>query len=302
MAPAISPGVSVTYLDAAAPWASRIGAVAGSSKFAPVVAATVNVLYDDTKSNTNHIEVFEAILTDPGSPLTAESVVAVDHDPRDFRSEAPVGVSYALTTPAMNRASFWNGVEKGLVSHLAANRKLKIWKNPGLKMYSRVGEKESDFRTRCITAAGEENDKAIAGLREKYAARIDRVRDQLATAQRRISDLEADVAARRQQEVVSGAGDLLGALLGGRRRSSISRAASRRSQTQRTEARRDSAAGVLADKQADLEALEDDLAEEIDSIRAEWDDKAARIEELEIPAEKVDIQVTELKLVWVPTD
>ncbi|MGH8957927.1 MAG: hypothetical protein ACRDVK_04555, partial [Acidimicrobiia bacterium] len=301
VAPAVAPGISVTYLDAAAPWASEIGAVAGSNKLAPVLAATVNVLYDDTKSSVNHTEVFEAILTDPGSPVSAESVVAVDHDPRDFRSEVPTGVSYSLTAPSLDKASFWSAVEKGLVSHLAAHRSLKIWKNPGLKMYSRVGEKESDFRARCITAAGEENDKAISGLREKYGARIDRVRDQLATAQRRMSDLEVDVAARRQQEVVSGAGDLLGALLGGRRRSSISRAASRRSQTRRTEARRDSAAGAIADKQSDLEALEDDLAAEIDAIRAEWDDKAAHIEELEIPLEKVDIQVSELKLVWVPT-
>ena len=302
VAPAVAPGVAVTYLDAAAPWAGEIGAVPGSTKLAPVIAATVSVLYDDTKASLNHTELFEAILTDPGGPVTAESVVAVDHDARDFRSEIPEGVSYSLTAPAMDKASFWNGVEKGLINHLAANHKLKIWKNSGLKLYSRVGEKESDFRARCIRAAGEENDKAISSLREKYGTRIDRVRDQLATAQRRMSDLEADVAARRQQEVVSGAGDLLGALLGGRRRSSITRAASRRSQTRRTEARRDSAAGALSDKQADLEALEGDLAAEIDAIRTEWDDKAALIEELEIPAEKVDVQVTELKLVWVPTD
>lgn len=302
VAPAVAPGIAVTYLDAAAPWADQIGAVPGSTKLAPVIAATVRVLYDDTKASLNHTEVFEAILTDPGGPVTPESVVAVDHDARDFRSEIPDGVSYSLAAPAMGKASFWNGVEKGLINHLAANHKLKIWKNSGLKLYSRVGEKESDFRARCITAAGEENDKAISSLREKYGTRIDRVRDQLAAAQRRISDLEADVAARRQQEVVSGAGDLLGALLGGRRRSSITRAASRRSQTRRTEARRDSAAEALADKQADLEALEDDLAAEIDAIRTEWDDKAALIEELEIPAEKVDVQVSELKLVWVPSD
>jgi hypothetical protein len=302
IAPAVASGVAVTYLDTAARWAGEIGAVPGSTKLAPVIAATVSVLYDDTKASVNHTEVFEAILTDLGSPVTTESVVAVDHDPRDFRSEIPDGVSYSLAAPAMDMASFWNGVEKGLINHLAANHKLKVWKNSGLNLYSRVGEKESDFRARCITAAGEENDKAISSLREKYGARIDRVRDQLATAQRRMSDLEADVAARRQQEVVSGAGDLLGALLGGRRRSSITRAASRRSQTRRTEARRDTAAGALADKQADLEALEDDLAAEIDAIRVEWDDKAALIEELEIPAEKVDVQVTELKLVWVPSD
>jgi hypothetical protein len=58
----------------------------------------------------------------------------------------------------------------------------------------------------------------------------------------------------------------------------------------------------MADKQADLEALEDDLAAEIDAIRVDWDEKAALIEELEIPLEKVDIRVSELKLVWVPVD
>ncbi|MGH8924128.1 MAG: helicase HerA domain-containing protein [Acidimicrobiia bacterium] len=302
VAPAVAPGVAVTYLDTAAPWATEIGAVTGSTKLAPVVAATVNLLYDDTKSSVNHTEAYEAILTDPGNPLTSESVVAVDHDPRDFRSEVPSGVSYTLTATAMDNAAFWNGIERNLTAHLVSSRKLQIWKNPGLKLYSRVGERESDFRARCISAAGEEVDKAISGLREKYGARIDRVRDQLATAQRRMSDLDADVAARRQQEVVSGAGDLLGALLGGRRRSSISQAASRRSQTRRTEARRDSAAGAIADKQSDLEALEDDLAAEIDAIRAEWDDRAAHVEELEIALEKVDVQVSELKLVWVPSD
>lgn len=302
VAPTIASGIQVAYLDPAAPWAAEIGTVGGSSRLSPVVAATVDLLYDDTPAGVNHSEVFEAILTDSGSPLTPESVVAVDHDPRDFRPDVPSGVNYVLPLAAMDKSAFWKGIEKDLIAHLAANRRVKVWKNPALKLYSRVGERESDFRSRCITAAGEANDKAISGLREKYGARINRVRDQLATAQRRMSDLDADVTARRQQEVVSGAGDLLGALLGGRQRSSISRAASRRSQTRRTEARRDTAAAAIADRQADLEDLEDDLADEIDAIRSEWDDKAAHIEELEIPLEKVDIRVTELKLVWVPSD
>jgi hypothetical protein len=301
VAPTVAAGVAVTYLDPAAPWAEEIGAMTGSSKLSPVVAATVNLVYDDTRAGINHSEVFEAILTDPSHPLSAETLVVVDHDPRDFHTEIPSNARYQLAAPNLDQASFWKDLERDLISHLVSNRQLKIWKNPGLKLYSRVGERESDFRARCIAAAGEENDKAIAGLREKYGARIDRVRDQLVAAQRRMADLEADVAARRQQEVMSGAGDLLGALLGGRRRSSISRAASRRSQTQRTEARRDSAVDSVADKQADLEALEADLAQDIELIRAEWDEKAARIEEAEVALEKVDVRVSELKLVWVPT-
>ena len=300
VAPTVVDGRSVTYLDPAAAWGSEIGAVPGSKKLAPVVAATVSLLYDDTAAGINHSEVFEAVLTNPGQPLTAETVLNVDHDPRDFLTDAPAGVTYSLESEGLDKAAFWKRLEAELAAYLAANRPLKIWKNPGLKLYSRVGELESDFRQRCIIAAGESNDKGIAGLKEKFGTRIDRVRDQLASAERRVSDLDADVSARRQQEVMSGAGDLLGALLGGRRSNSIGRAASRRSQTKRTEARRESAAAAINDKSSDLAALEDDLAEEIDALRAEWDEKAAKVEEVSIPLEKVDIRVSELKLVWVP--
>ena len=300
VAPTVADGITVTYLDPATPWAAEIGGVPTSKKLAPVVAATVSLLYDDTAAGINHTEVFEAVLTNPGQPLTAETVLSVDHDARDFVPDAPAGAGYGLGSEALDKAAFWKRLESELAAYLVASRPIKIWKNPGLKLYSRVGELESDFRQRCINAAGESNDKGIASLKEKFGTRIDRVRDQLATAERRVSDLEADVSARRQQEVMSGAGDLLGALLGGRRSNSIGRAATRRSQTKRTEARRESAASAISDKTADLAALEDDLADEIDALRAEWDDKAALVEEVSIPLEKVDIRVSELKLVWVP--
>jgi hypothetical protein len=149
--------------------------------------------------------------------------------------------------------------------------------------------------------ANEQSDRAIARLRDKYRVKIEGVRDQLAVADRRIAELDADIGARRQGEVLSGAGDLLGALLGGRRRNSISRAASRRSQTRQTEARRDKAAGSKADKLADLADLEDDLSEELLAIIADSDQRAAVIEQIQIALEKIDVKVAELKLVWVPS-
>jgi hypothetical protein len=300
IAPAVALGIPVTFLDPAASWASRVGAVAGSQRYSPMVAATVNLLYDDTAAAVNHNEVFEAVLTDPGHPLTSETVVSVDHDPRDFVATSPPSLGYVLSAAALDQAAFWKRLSGDLANYLVASRQVKVWKNQGLKLYSRVGEGESEFRARCLEAAGSGTDRAIAALKQKYSTKIDRVRGQLATAERQVSGLDADVAARRQQEVVSGAGDLLGALLGGRRSSSISRAASRRSQTKRTEIRRDTASSSVVTKQTALDDLEEDLASDVNAITAEWDDKAARIEEVEIPLEKVDVKVTELKLVWVP--
>jgi hypothetical protein len=121
-------------------------------------------------------------------------------------------------------------------------------------------------------------------------------------ASRRVSDLTEEVAARQQGEVLGGVGDVIGVVFGGRSRRTVSRAASRRSETRRVEARRDTAAGSLTDKQQDLLDLEADLAAEVEAIEAEWDQKAALIEEVHIPLEKTDVKVAELKLVWVPVD
>ena len=302
MIPTVAGGIHTSFLDPAAPWADKIGFLPGSTNLRPVVAATVLVLYDDAPAKVEHRETFEAIITAPGEPLSDATVVSVDHDDRDFLTDLRGDFQFDLPAPAtIGKAKFWTELRTELTDYLIAGRQIRIWKNPGLKLYSRVGERESDFRSRCIEAADEQADRAIARLRDKYRVKIEGVRDQLAVADRRIAELDADIGARRQGEVLSGAGDLLGVFLGGRRRNTISRAASRRSQTRQTEARREKAAGSKAEKLADLADLEDDLGEEVLAITAAWDDKAALIEEVEIPLERMDVKVAELKLVWVPS-
>jgi hypothetical protein len=56
----------------------------------------------------------------------------------------------------------------------------------------------------------------------------------------------------------------------------------------------------LDDERAEVIALEQELAEEIATLTEEQREKASRIEEVEIPLEKTDIRVAELKLVWIP--
>ena len=300
-APQPPSGTGSFFLDPAAPWAASIGVVPSSVLLKPVVAATVNLVYDDAPAKIEHREVFEAILMEPGAPLSEETVIAVDHDPRDFLDNAPTGAEFATPPDQLGSASFWKRLKAELTDYLMASRRITVWKNPGLKLFSRVGERESDFRARCITVADEGCDRAIASLRDKYRVRIEDVRADLAVADRRVAELEADIGNRRQDEFLSGAGDLLGAVLGGRRRNTISRAASRRAETRQIEARREKAVGKKDSKLVALVELEADLAEDVNNITAEWDHKAALIEEVEIALERIDTKVVDMKLVWVPS-
>ncbi len=301
VSPAPAPGIATHYLAADAPWARQVGAVTGSNRLAPAAVATVQLTYDDRYAEVEHHETYEAVLFPLRSPLDGESIHAVDHDPRDFTDEPSEGADYLLPEVPLDSKAFWNELERDLADHLVRARQISVWKNPELKLYSRVGESEESFLTRCAAAAEDAADDDIARLRKRYETRIRSVRTQLAAADRRVRELEVDVESRRQQEMISGAGDLLGALLGGRKRSGgLSRAASRRAQTRRTEERMASAAGKLADKTAELDLLEDELGDEVMEITARWNDTANQLETVDIPLEKTDVRVSTLSLLWLP--
>ena len=182
-----------------------------------------------------------------------------------------------------------------------ANREIPLLKHSGLKLYSRVGEDREAFLARCAEAAEQQSDAAIEKIRDRFATRIATAEGQLRNAELRVRELEADVAVRQQQEVLSGAGDLLGSILGGRRRSGTIRSiASRRAQTQKAQLRLDTAEAKQADTYAKLVQLEDDLQEAILEETREWSDLVDDVESIEIGLEQDDVEVVALRLVWIP--
>ena len=300
--PDVADGITATFLDPAAPWAGSVGAKPGSNRYSAAAAATVQLLYDDTAAKLSHREVYEAVIFPLDSNVSVDELVEVDHDVRDFRQEVPPGAAFELTDAKIDTKTFWNKVESQLRDQLVANRKVNIYKNQALKLYSRVGESREDFAQRCLEAAEEGSDAEIAKLKDKYETRIERVRDQLAAARTRVAEAEAVADAKQQESLLGTAGDVLGSILGGSSRTNPIRSAARRHSAAKQAKAKAATAATKADSKAiELDELEDDLAEEIEEIAARYEASAGQIESVEIPLEKRDTEVTNLKLVWIPT-
>jgi hypothetical protein len=262
----------------------------------------VHLIYDDRYAEVNHKEEWEAVFYPLGQTFDPAEHIAVDYDDRDLRPGSPGGGTFVLTEAPVDSAAFFKKAQTDLKEWLYRNRRVEVFKNEQLKLYSRIGESAEDFTARCEEAAEDAADAEVAKLRDRYRVKIDRVKDQLAAAELRTRELEVDTQSRRQQELVAGAGELLSVFLGGKRRSrSLSGAASRRSQTVRTKERLRSAEEALTDKADDLEDLEDDLASDLMEITDRWNEAARDIQTIEIGLEKTDIAVDEMALVWMPT-
>ena len=174
-------------------------------------------------------------------------------------------------------------------------------RNRALKLYSRVGESSAEFAARCDTAAQAAADAEAAKIRDRFEGRLDTLRQQIEETRFKVDQASLDAETRRQEEMASGAGTLIGVLFGGRRSTrSLSTAASKRSMTRKAEQRRAGAEARLTGKVEDLEALEDDLGNELMDIDAAWSAKAAAVETIEIALAKSDVTVDELAVVWLP--
>jgi hypothetical protein len=295
--PPVAPGIPVAHLDPAAAWAAAIGAAPTArtaSRYAAAAAARVALRYDDTRAGVLHDEEYEAVVF----PLPAETAqiapVPVDYDERDLIPDAPVGVRYQLPLAAVRSAGYWTGLRRALMDHLVRNRSVTIWVNPDLKLYSRVGETSADFATRCSVAADGLADTEAAALRGKYEARLRGLRSRVAAALTKVESAEA----AQRVEMVGSFGSVLGGFLGGRRSASSLGAAARRHQA--AAARVDTATRRADDLAADLAHLESELADDLAGIDASAQQRAASVQQLRIPLEKTDVQVTDLRLLWVP--
>ncbi len=299
--PSVASGVRVRYLDPAAPWAGTVGITGDGGPYQAGLAFKVKLLFDEERSGLSlrHEEEWEAVLFPLGGDPRVEDAAVVDYDERDFRDAPSVEAPYVLPDAPISDAKLFRELAKDLQENLYRGRTLKLLTNPELKLYSRVGEAEERFQARCLEAAEEAADAEVAKLRDRFESKLDTARDRRDRAALRVRELEVDVGTRRQQELVSGAGALLSMFLGGRARASkLSGISSRRSQTRRTQERLSTAEAKVQGYEEEMLELENELAEEVQAVWAEWKEKSRQIQPFEVALEKNDIEVEEPVLFW----
>ena len=305
--PPVAAGVAVSYLDAAAAWSSEVGAVAGATRLRAFLAARVSLRYDDSAANVDEQEEFEAVYGPLDGGLDLASETQVDYDDRDFSTEPPAGAAFVLPQASVGEAKFFAQTAKDIQRHLVDRRPLELQRNRALKLVSRPGESAEDFAQRCDAAAQERADAEAAKIKDRLEAKRDRLDKALAQAQRRVEELDTDTRTRQANELISGAGAVLGALFGGRRStrsmaSALGSATSRRGMTARTSERKQTAEEKVDATQDDLAQLEQEILDEVAEIDERWKATAAEVDTLTIRLEATDVRVLETRLVWVPSD
>jgi hypothetical protein len=305
VAPPVAAGVPVAYLDVAAPWAARVDAAGDGGRLRAYLAARVSIGFDDAKAAVDERQEFEALYGPLDEGLDLERETVVDFDDRDFGAAPPDAASYVLPAAPIQEPSFFRDTGRAITRRMVARQALSLQRNAKLKLTSRPGEAPEAFARRCDEAAQAAADAEAAKIRDRLEARRDRLEAALAQAQRRVEELSLDERTRQAGELAAGAGAILGALLGGRRRTrsiagALGGAASRRGASARAAERRRTAEAKVAQVHDDLLELEQEILDELREIDARWRAAATATDTLAIRPEAADVGIERLALVWVP--
>jgi len=304
--PEVADGIAVRWIDNASPWLEQAGGDSLGTRLEAVIVARVQLRYDERKADLIHDEEYECVVTAITDTVDVGASLAVVYDARDLRTEPAGAVVYRMTDAKLKNKTFFSGVERDLRDHLVRSRTIEVPANATLKLYGRPGETATDFERRCAHAADDHADADIAKLRDKYETKVKRARDQIEAAEDRVDVLEEQANSRRNSELLSTAGSVIGGLLGGKSRGgllgSLGGAASRRGTTRASGERLDAAENKVRRLQATLEDLESDLTDDVTEIDAKWLEAAADLTSLEVPLEKTDVKVSHLALAWLPTE
>jgi hypothetical protein len=280
---------------------------AKATKWCGVLYGSARIHYTDTKLGVDTTQ--DLHVTAP----FAEGAVPVDWDsaePADQRPEDLVGTlpnpnsSFEPLPPAALDAKKYAGWTKDFGQWVMRAERLTLFSAPGVKLTSRAGESERDFRLRLSQAARESRDAAVERLRASYAPKVARLTQRVETAEAGVSREQDQASQQRTQTMVSFGATVLGALLGRKAvtASTLGRATTAvrgvgRSMKESQDVTR--AADKLTAAQEELKALEAELNEELAALTA-VDPGAADIQTIEVKPKRGGVDVRLVALAWKP--
>jgi hypothetical protein len=272
-----------------------------------VLYGSARIHYTDTKLGIDTVQDLHvtAPFSDGAVPVDWDNAEPAEARPEDLMQEAPAGnAAFASLPPAALDPKKYPAWTKDFGQWVMRAERLTVFSAPSVKLTSRAGESERDFRLRLSQSAREARDATVEKLRETYAGKMARLTQRVASAEEGVRREEDQASQQRTQTMVSFGATVLGALLGRKAvtASTLGRATTAvrgvgRSVKESQDVGR--AKDRLATAQEELKSLEDELTEEIAAMGA-VDAAAVTVETIEIKPKRGGVDVRLVALAWMP--
>lgn len=268
--------------------------------YQPRLLAMGTVHLTDEKVGLHETERVVRLLDPPPPPAPPNwEEGAVDIAPENLSYRLPEEGMYGPLSSQLAQAAQYTRWNRLFSDFLYRNIRLTLWYNPTLKVYSRPGESERDFRRRCEDVARARRDEEAAQVRARYEKQMARIREQLRREQQEMERDKAELQGRKREELL-GYGETALTLLTRKRLSSLSSASRKRRLTQQAEAEVKESEETIRVLQKQLDDLTAQMEKEVDALNDRWAAMLDDVRQVEVAPRRTDVVVDYCGLAWVP--
>jgi hypothetical protein len=279
-----------------------------SPHYVPVALGVVRVTFTDAKLKINETRDFVAAASigNGAVPVDWEHAEMLDIEPSSLETAPAAGGTFDPVPKAAALAKNYVAWQRALVSWIAGSQTLDLWRHTGLKLTSKAGEPERDFRIRVQNAQREARDAEVESVRRRVADKRARAEEKLRKAEEAVSREEEQVSAANVNTAVSMGATVLGALFGRKTfsASTLGRATTAargvgRASKERGDVKR--AQDNVAVARKALEELDAEIMQETAQIAARYDAAAGELETISIAVKRGQVLVQSVALGWDPS-
>jgi hypothetical protein len=279
------------------------GAAGAPVTYEPRIGARVRAHFVDAKAGLDAWEswYYLAPLTDGGPDWPSAEVLKAGEP--TFADAPAEGARFVEPPSAALAAGSYRDWARELEQHVYRSETIAVFHCPLLGVSAAPGGTEGEFRAHISLALREKRDAAVEGLRERYQKKLRALGDRRRRAEQKLEREKTQAAQQTTSSVLDVGGSLLGVLFGSRRSSAARKASAAARSVGRASKERDDVRHAEADLEAlneQLAALEAELDSEIRSLSAELEPAAVPIERRDVRPRKADLSVEEPSLVWRP--
>jgi Helicase HerA, central domain len=222
-----------------------------------------------------------------------------------YSKQAEPSAVYEELPASLMQAKNFASFSKAFAEYLYQNQTFDRFVAPEVKISSKVGESEEDFRKRVASASKEKQEADVGAIRQRYAAKIKPLQDRVQRAEGKTEVQKSQVWRQKLDTFIAVVTTLIGAFLGrGVSKTSVSQAgtsirkAGRIGKEQEEVTRSEESLSAL---QQQLKELETEMENEVNQRLSISDPTQIALEKTSVRPRKSDIDIQQLALIWCPS-
>jgi hypothetical protein len=265
-------------------------------------AARIHVSMPDGSVHTKDVVYAAPLAPESAGPdwSTALELPA----PPDAVDAAPGAATFAPLPRAAGHAGTAKEWQRALADALYRRTEVRLFECKRLRLVSKPGESERDFRIRIAEGARADRDAKVDALREKYATQLAALEDRVRRAEQAVAREKDQASSQRMTAAVSVGTTLLSAFLGRKvTRTAMGDAArsvrgfDRAAKQGRDVDRAEDSLETLRARRAELEVA---LAADVAALEAKLDPSAETLATVTVRPRKSDVDVASVVILWRP--